>query len=425
MAGCAKTCSDDAVGAGGSGRPPPPDSSAAAALPESASAFAPTASAVPPQVEDPRDGSSAALDGGPPAASPSVDAGSSSCKLTYGPAEQPFRGPAALLPMAPAATELRLVANDLGKPRIFTVPIGPSTSPPPKPASFVGVRWPPCRVAARWAYCQGPGGIVYRTTLGTTDTKEIAKSRPNTRISAAAVGEDHAVVAYLQSRKTTEGEMLQAFATLDDGASARLSEEGAGATVVEVVSRGNAALAVYIDARTAMVPVHARSLAAQAGTLALGPDAVLFVSGPPERGIDFALAGGRNFLFALLPTARETSDFGVAAIPIADPPKDNVPAVWSLYPNGLDPAPIAATTGAKETNDVVWVARVRPAEKEPGSPRVLELGRLDATGAFSSAGIVSTGKRITDLAMAADASGAVWLLYGDANATWLERRVCR
>jgi hypothetical protein len=55
---------------------------------------------------------------------------------------------------------------------------------------------------------------------------------------------------------------------------------------------------------------------------------------------------------------------------------------------------------------------------------VLELGRLDAAGAFASLGVIATGKRITDLAIAADPFGAVWVLYGDATATWLERRVC-
>ena len=46
---------------------------------------------------------------------PFGDAGTSACRLVYGPAEQPFRGPAALTVVG---RELRLVANDAGKPRI-------------------------------------------------------------------------------------------------------------------------------------------------------------------------------------------------------------------------------------------------------------------------------------------------------------------
>src|SRR5690348_1909785 len=40
---------------------------------------------------------------------PFGDAGTSTCRLVYGPAEQPFRGPAAMMIVG---QELRLVAND-------------------------------------------------------------------------------------------------------------------------------------------------------------------------------------------------------------------------------------------------------------------------------------------------------------------------
>jgi len=67
---------------------------------------------------------------------------------------------------------------------------------------------------------------------------------------------------------------------------------------------------------------------------------------------------------------------------------------------------------------------MRPAERAVGSPRVLELGRLDASGVFRSLGAIVTGRSITDVSMARDSFGSVWVLYGDATATWLERRVC-
>ena len=217
--------------------------------------------------------------------------------------------------------------------------------------------------------------------------------------------------------------MLQAFVTLDDGETTRLSDDGAGATVLRLVPRGDRAVALYLDARMAMLPVHARPMSLRGPALALAEDAVIFVGGPPERGIDLTGAMAGKSLFALIATARETSDFGMATIPVADEPKHDVPATWSLYPNGLDPAPMAATTHG--TGDApAWIARVRPSERAAGSPRILELGRLDAAGAFTSLGVIATDKRITDIAIAADSFGAVWILYGDSSATWLERRVC-
>ena len=359
-------------------------------------------------------------DGAPPAAWPSA------CRLAYGPAEQTFRGPAAIVA---TGTELKLVANDGGKPRVYTIPLtapppaSATLAAPPKPSSFVAMRWPPCEMAGRWAYCQAAGGMVYRTTLGSTDTKQIAKSAPRTRVAAAALGPDHAVVGTLDSRRTTEGVLLQAFVTLDDGETARLSEDGAGATVLRLVTRGERAVALYLDARMAMLPVHARPMSARGKELALDEDAVVYVGGPPERGIDLTAALAGRSLFGLIATARETTDFGMAAIPIAEHPKEDVQAAWSPYPNGLDPAPIAATV--QGTGDgPAWVARVRPSERAVGSPQILELGKLDAAGAFTSLGAIAADKRITDLAIAADSFGSVWILYGDPSATWLERRVC-
>jgi hypothetical protein len=345
---------------------------------------------------------------------PDEDAGASACKLTYGPAEQPFRGPAAMV-MTP--TELLLVANDAGKPRTFSVALNAKTPPPP--SSFVGMRWPPCEVAGRFVYCQGPGGPIMRTTLGGKDTRTVvSESKSGTRIAAAVLGDGtHSVVAFLDVRQTTEGPMLQAFIALDDQEPVRLSEDGAGATTLRIAQRGAGAVAAYLDTRTAMVPVHAREITLVGNDLKLGADAVAFVGGAPERGVDFTLGGANGSLFIVVPMPRDTLEFGMAAIPIERPPRDDVHATWSLYPNGIDPAPIGASMDG-------WVARVRPKEKMPGAHRVLELGRLDDNGAFRSLGLVSEGKAITDVDLVADAQGGVWILYGDAKATWLERRIC-
>ncbi|MDB4941060.1 MAG: hypothetical protein JWP97_594, partial [Labilithrix sp.] len=361
---------------------------------------------------------------------PPEDAGVSSCRLAYGPAEQPFRGPAALVV---SGSELRLVANDGGKPRLYPVPLAappPASAPPvvpPAPSSFAAMRWPACEVAGRWAYCQAPGGTVYRTTLGAHDTKAIAKSLPSTRIAAAPLGHDHAVLATLDTRHTTEGERLEAFATLDEGDAVLLSDEGAGATALRLAARGDEVVALYIDARTSMVPVHARTMTLKGAELALADDAVVYVAGSPERAVDIAVAGSPRALFTLLPIAKDSLDFGMAVIPVAPRPKDEVQAVWSMYPNGLDPAPVGATVSERLVDGgtaEAFVARVRPAERQAGSDKVLELGRLDEAGVFRSLGVLATNRPVTDITMARDGFGSLWILYGDTKSTWLERRVC-
>jgi hypothetical protein len=406
-----------------------PDRPAAAALPDAARTGGSDAAGVDAVVPDAARTiapDAAGVDAEAASAYEAVDAGPSACRLVYGPAEQSFRGPAA---MQATATELRLIANDDGRPRVFRVPLAPpppASAPkvvPPKPSTFAAMRWPPCELAGRWAYCPGPGGVVNRTTLGAADTRAVARSQPSTRIAAAALGPDHALVATLDARRTTEGVMMQAFVTLDEGETQRLAEDGAGATAVRLVSRGDGAVALYLDARTAMVPVHARPVALRGHELALGGDAVVFVGGPPERGIELTPVVAEGALFALVPMSRELTEFGLAALRVADPPGDDVAPVWSLYPNGLDPAPVAAATAVRP-EQAAWVARVRPAGSSAGAPRVLELGRVDAAGRFLAVSAWAPAGRITDLAILADAYGAVWLLYGDSAATWLERRVC-
>jgi hypothetical protein len=95
-----------------------------------------------------------------------------------------------------------------------------------------------------------------------------------------------------------------------------------------------------------------------------------------------------------------------------------------MYPNGLDPAPIAAASGGGRSAST-WVARVRPRAAEPTSPRVLELGTVAPDGAFAPRDIVPTSGNATDVALVLDAVGALWLAWVDGAGSWLERLSCR
>jgi len=99
--------------------------------------------------------------------------------------------------------------------------------------------------------------------------------------------------------------------------------------------------------------------------------------------------------------------------------KEGAPEIWSAYPNGLDPAPIAATRMGKER----FVARVRPEGRQARAPRVLELGSLEADGTFVSLGFVPTRGSPTYVAIAGD-KGALWLSWVDDAGAWIERRAC-
>jgi hypothetical protein len=92
-----------------------------------------------------------------------------------------------------------------------------------------------------------------------------------------------------------------------------------------------------------------------------------------------------------------------------------------MYPNGLDPAPVAAVAGAH-----TWVARVRPRVADPASDRLLEVGEVSREGAFDARQVIGgTSGAPREIALALDGHGALWLSWLDAAGSWIERLSCK
>ncbi|MDP8999875.1 MAG: hypothetical protein M3O46_07165, partial [Myxococcota bacterium] len=188
--------------------------------------------------------------------------------------------------------------------------------------------------------------------------------------------------------------------------------------------RGAALLALMVDARRALTAVHARTVTYDQ-RVRLGEDVVVFVGGPGDRRTRGALAVPPSGpAWTLLPIAKDVGSFGLAIVRLDDPPHVDEPVVWSMYPNGLDPAPIAAVSSGGRA-PATWVARVVPRAATPGSPRVLELGLVAFDGVFTSRDTVPTTGDATDVSLAVDPSGALWLAWVDGGGGWLERLMCR
>lgn len=363
----------------------------------------------------------ALLDAAPSALPVALDGGANACRLVFGPMQQPWTGDAALL-ATPRGVEL--VTHRGGIPTIIEIAAPPLSGPKVAKVVLEGaaehVSSPPCAVAGQYVFCMDSTGNIHRTPRAGGADLVLAHGRPGTRIGAEVVGGSHAVVAFLMERPVSIGLVREAYAVADESAPVRISEEGSGASSVTLLARGLSAVAMLVDARSAMTPVHARALDWTDGKLGVGPDAVLFVGGGAETHTSGALASSaKGTSFALVPVAGETG-FGMAAVRVDDPPAVDAPTAWSLYPNGLDPAPIAATVGVTP----IRVARVRPVEARPDSPRGVEIGRLDDKGSFTPHGFLSTTGKVTNLAVAVDAIGTLWIYYTDAAGSWLERRVC-
>ncbi|WP_394821892.1 hypothetical protein [Pendulispora albinea] len=360
------------------------------------------------------------------------DAGVSACRVLYGPVQQPFTGPAALV-----ATEsgVEVVFHKNGVPQVNAVPATPITPPsktaaPPARKRLDGdperASRPACAVAGSHVFCSDARGEVHRTVRsrpGDPAGREsvVAHADMGAVVTAAMLGEQP-VLGYLAVRTTSEGRTSEAFAQLGDQPPVRISESGSGATDVVFASRGDGSvLALSIDARRAMSPVHARVLTLQQGKLVQGPDVVVYVGGGSEHQVHGALGmDAKGDTFGLMPTSAEAG-FGLAIIRIDAPPRLDEPAQVSLYPNGFDFAAVAATRG----ESAIVVARVRPLGADPSSIRMVELGKIDPKeGSFSSFGFVPSSSSVQNVAIVRDRFGAIWVEYTDGGGSWLERRAC-
>jgi hypothetical protein len=361
-----------------------------------------------------------------PVAIRGLDGSAGPCRAVRGPVELPTRAPATFVVRA---DRVDVVLDDDGRPRIASFPAGPLaglslvSSPPARepaegPARGSRLR---CATAGEVAFCPDRSGAVHRSGLAGEGSRIVANGRVGARVAASLIGGAHTALAYLASRKTTEGWVSEAWLEVDDDAPLRLSEDGSGATDVDLAARGATLLALSIDARSALTAMHARPVLYQGGAR-LGEDAVVFVGGPGDRQTAGTLAlPSAGSGWALLPIGRDVADFGLAIVRLDDPPRVDEPTVWSMYPNGLDPASVAVVARGAGA----WVARVRPQAADPASAHVLELGEVSADGSFTPRDIVPTANLPNDVSLALGPHGDLWLAWVDSSGSWVERLACR
>jgi hypothetical protein len=375
------------------------------------------------------------VDGAAASAAPSVPdrspaAGADACTLLRGPIQLSFTGAATLVAVPGAAPDQdpRIFFNHDGVAKAATLPRSPK--PATKDAAKKPERLalgepaerataPGCVTASGYLFCMSAAGAIHRTTLAGEGDTLMATGRAGSSIAAAAIGPGHTVLAFLGDRRTSEGAVTLAFAALDEQPPLLLSEDGSGATFVALAPRADQVIAMYVDARRALTPLHARVLGAEAGKLKLGTDAVLFVGeGTDARTACTVAVGGSGACFGLLPISKDATTFGLAAVRIDETPRDDAPVTWSAYPGGIDRAPVAATSGVTP----VRVLRVRPASADPKAKSVLELGEIDDKGAFKALCVTAESASFGDVSLLSDRFGTLWIAYTDADGTWIERR---
>ncbi len=347
-----------------------------------------------------------------------ADAGASACRLLGGPVEVSRHGSAAL---TQRGDEMLAVLNEDGHPAVAAFRVGPvvpsALTPVPPSTRALHV---PCALTGDVAFCPDRTGDVHRATLAGGDSRVVATSFAGTHVSAGRVPGQSPVLIYLARRQTSEGWVTEAWTVADEGPPQRLSEDGSGATSSAIAARGSSLIAVTVDSRVALTAMHAREIRYDHG-LQFGEDVVTFVGGPGDLDSAATLALFPSSAgWAVLPIAQDVSSFGLAIVKLDDPPRVDEPVLWSMYPDGLDPAPVATALSSTR----LWLARVRPRQRGPGSPRDLELGELKSDGSFAAKHIIGGAGGATGVSLASDSRGALWVAWVDPSGGWVERLSC-
>jgi hypothetical protein len=270
-------------------------------------------------------------------------------------------------------------------------------------------------VAAGFAHWVASGRLVRRRVDGTGELETLSDdARDGTRV-AAAPASDGAAVAYL-ARPDAEG-TSHVKLWLGPGRILDLTPEGAGASSVALAALDARLIAVSIDGRSAMTPLHARSIVVKTGGAPeLGPDVVVWVAGPAHSFTEVSAASDGSQAWGLIPIERDATHFGLATVPLGAEPAMDPPVAFFEYPNGIDLAPVAAARLCGKP----YVAFARPAAAAPRSPQELLLSPVDG----GQTTVLANAGRFLAVSMTAVQGGALVVYVADGR-TWARGLECR
>jgi hypothetical protein len=188
-----------------------------------------------------------------------------------------------------------------------------------------------------------------------------------------------------------------------------LTAEGNSTHSVALVHTDDGVLALSVQARMAMTPVHARRVRFPSGRALLGDDTVVWVGGGIQSLTEMAVVPTETNLVGLIPHERSMSEFGIARLDIGLSPTMDTPTSWILYPNGIDPAPVAA---GRLCGEPVFLY-AQPETPAPGSPQELVVRALsDASGSRSLRVASSKVFYFASIAEVPGGALAVWVTDG-------------
>lgn len=253
------------------------------------------------------------------------------------------------------------------------------------------------------------GGRLLRRHITVAAAPQIlaTDARDGTRVRVARV-RGKLAAAYIAKLPP---DRLVARLWIEPNANLLLSPEGTSANSVSLAEYGGNLWAVSLEARTGMSSLHARLLSAPEKG-GLSEDVVLWVGGTAQPMTEVHLGPSPTGLFAFLPIERDISSFGLVRLALGNAPQTALAAAWTLYPNGLDPAPfdVAKVCGG------TFLLSVTPVDAQPGAPQQLQVRAFDGQK-IGAALTLANGRVFTDISFA-ESNTRVLFAYVADRETW-------
>jgi hypothetical protein len=231
-------------------------------------------------------------------------------------------------------------------------------------------------------------------------------ARPGTRVSGVDLQGAPAFAVYVAGPKPDDTPHARLWV---EGAGTReLSPEGSAANSVAAAEGGGDLIAIAIDARSGMTPLHGRRVHFTGGNPELGPDVVMWVGSSAQQLTEVFAVDTPLGARALLPIERDVSHFGLALFEIGAEPHMDPKLSWRTYPNGIDLAPIAGAAFCGSS----FVAYVRPLTAEPGASELLAIAEMTPEG-LGAPEIAARARGFANVSLARAENGAVLAYVAD------------
>jgi hypothetical protein len=225
------------------------------------------------------------------------------------------------------------------------------------------------------------------------------------------------VVGYI-ARHPTERETLLAKLWIEGQPNLQLTPEGSAGNSVTIGMIRGGYVAISLESRTGMSPLHARRVVFERGRAELGPDVVPWIAGTAQPLTEIYSVSDHGALWAILPIERDATHFGLARIHVGEYPQMDAQVHWREYPNGLDPAVVATGHLCKEP----VVVYARPSSAAPRATQELHLSGIGEAGLGPSV-VLATSRAFADASLAGLDDGALVVYVADRR-TWARRLRC-